>query len=165
MSESGQTAAIWGDYDISVGCHNLEVPTIAPELAYGTLRTTLAEEQGGVFLCGVEVGGEYHPCEHILSVGGLHPAFLHLAERELREYMLVLAAYLLHLGLLHVLAGSDDIYVGGSRDALSGGKQTIAVVGELYAAEVSLVVGELAKLALEVHLIEVDTSVPYTDER
>ena len=79
--------------------------------------------------------------------------------------MLVLATDLLNFSLLHILARSNYIDVGWSGDALTCGEEAIAVVGKLDAAEVGLVVGELAKFALEIHLLEIDTSMPYTYER
>ena len=76
-AEAGQTVAVGGHNHIAVGGHDHEVPAVAPELAYGALRTALAEEQGGVFLVGVEVRGQNHPRQHVVAVGGLHPAALH----------------------------------------------------------------------------------------
>ena len=78
--------------------------------------------------------------------------------------MLVLAANLLHLSFFDVLARSNHIDVGGSRDALTGGEEAVAVVGKLDTAEVCLVVGELAHLTFQVDLIEIDASMPYTDK-
>ena len=55
VSETREAATVGSDDNISVGCHNLEVPAVAPELAHRRLGTTLAEEQGGVLLRRVEV--------------------------------------------------------------------------------------------------------------
>ena len=43
-AEARKTAAVGGYDDIVVGSHNLEIPTIRPELAYRTLRATFAEQ-------------------------------------------------------------------------------------------------------------------------
>ena len=55
-AETRQATTVRGYDDIIVGSHDLEVPTIAPELAYGALWSALAEEQGGIFLVLIEVG-------------------------------------------------------------------------------------------------------------
>ena len=80
MTESRQSAAVGGNDDISMCCHDLEIPTIAPELAYRTLRSAFAEEKGGILLVGIEVGGKDNPREHLLTVGGFHPSFLNLTK-------------------------------------------------------------------------------------
>ena len=113
MAEAGQTAAVWCHDYVAVGCHDLEVPAVAPELAYGALRAAFAEEQGGVFLVWVEIGRENDPCEHVLAVGGLHPTLLYLAERKLGEDVVVFAGNLCNHGFLHILARGDDVDVGG----------------------------------------------------
>ena len=41
--------------DVTVGCHNLDVPAVAPELTHRTLRTALAEEEGRVLLGFIEI--------------------------------------------------------------------------------------------------------------
>ena len=55
LTEAGQAATVGGDDDIVVGGHHLEVPAIAPELAYRALRSAFAVEQGRVLLALVEV--------------------------------------------------------------------------------------------------------------
>ena len=42
-TETGKAAAVRSHHDIVVSGHNLHIPTIRPELAYRTLRTTFAE--------------------------------------------------------------------------------------------------------------------------
>ena len=165
MAEAGQTAAVWCHDYVAVGCHDLEVPAVAPELAYRALRAAFAEEQGGVFLVWVEIGRENDPCEHVLAVGGLHPTLLYLAERKLGEDVVVFAGNLCYHGFLHILARGDDVDVGGRGEALACGEQLLAVVGEGYAAVVCLVVGNLTNGAFQVYLIHIDASVPYADER
>src|SRR5574344_1057615 len=54
-SETGKSAAIRSDDDISVGSHDLKIPANAPELADRTLRTTFAEEQSRIFFCCIEM--------------------------------------------------------------------------------------------------------------
>ena len=53
------------------------------------MRTALAVEQGRIFLVGVKFRRINHPHEHLLAVGGLHPAFLRLAHINLVEILLV----------------------------------------------------------------------------
>ena len=50
FAETGQTSTVGRDDNIALCGHDLEVPTIAPELADGTLRTAFAEQEGGVLL-------------------------------------------------------------------------------------------------------------------
>ena len=82
LTERRQTATVRSNHHIALCGHQLEVPAVAPELRYNTLRATLAVEQRGVLLRGVEVGRQDHPDEHLLAVGGLHPALLDLAHRD-----------------------------------------------------------------------------------
>ena len=94
LSESWQTTTVGGYYDIAVRSHNHEVPTVAPELGDRTLRTTFAEEQGGVFLCLVEVRWQNNPSEHVLAVRSLHPTLLYSGLSQLVEDMFVLLGQL-----------------------------------------------------------------------
>ena len=61
-AEAGKSATVGSHDDVIVGCHNLEVPTVAPELADGALRTAFAEEQGGVLLVRVELRSPRNSC-------------------------------------------------------------------------------------------------------
>ena len=80
--EARKTTTV-GSYDDIVVCrHNLEIPTVAPELADGTLRTAFTEEEGGVLLVRVELWRINHPGQHLLAVGGLHPAGFHLTHLQ-----------------------------------------------------------------------------------
>ena len=83
LSEAGQTVTVRSHNDVAVGSHHLEVPAVAPELAYRTLRTTLAEQQGRILLAFLVVGGQHHPYKFLLAVGGRHPVLLHLTECQL----------------------------------------------------------------------------------
>lgn len=76
--------------DIAVGSHHLEVPAVAPELADRTLWTSLTEEQGGVFLSLLIIGGQYYPYQFLLAVGGRNPTLHDLTEVQLVEDMFVL---------------------------------------------------------------------------
>ena len=71
---------------------------------------------------------------------------------------------LLHLGALAVLTWCHHVDVGRMRHASTGGENLVAVVGESHASVVSPVVGDLLHLALQVGLVEVQGSMPYTDE-
>ena len=44
-AEARQTATVRSEHHIAVFCHDAEVPTITPELAYRRLRSTLAEQE------------------------------------------------------------------------------------------------------------------------
>ena len=57
FAESGQTAAVGGNDDVALCGHDLEVPTIAPELADGTLGTAFADRRVGYFFAGSKCGG------------------------------------------------------------------------------------------------------------
>ena len=100
--------AVGRDDDISVGSHHLEVPAVAPELADRTLRTTLTEQQGGIFLSFFIVGRQHHPYQFLLAVGGGYPVLLHLAEGQLVEDVVVLVSHLpsLGIGLKHLILGN-----------------------------------------------------------
>lgn len=76
--------------DITVGSHHLEVPAVAPELADRTLWSSLTEEQSGVFLSLLVIGGQYYPYQFLLAVGGRNPTLHDLTEVQLVEDMLVL---------------------------------------------------------------------------
>ena len=155
-----QTAAVRSDDDIVVSRHYLEVPAVAPELAYGALRSALAEEQCRILLVRVEVWRQYYPYLHLLAVGSLHPALLHLAHLELVVERLVLEGELLHLCLLRVLAWCDDVELVSLRDAVARSENLARVAEHLERTEVHPVVGELANIAVEVGLVHVYTSVP-----
>ncbi len=89
LTEAGQAATVGGDDDVVVGGHHLEVPAVAPELAHSALRSAFAVEQGRVLLGAVEMRGIDDPGQHVLAVGGLHPAFLDLTHGELGEDVVV----------------------------------------------------------------------------
>ena len=54
-TEARKTATVWSYDYITISSHNLEVPTVRPELAYWALRTTLTEQKGRVLLIRVKV--------------------------------------------------------------------------------------------------------------
>ena len=101
-AETGKATAVGSDDNISLRGHHLEVPTETPELANGRLRTAFAEEQGGVFLCLVEIGRKDYPCQHVLVVGGLYPALAHLTELEVGIERFVFLGNLLCLAVADV---------------------------------------------------------------
>ena len=157
--------AVRGDDDIALRSHDHEVPTIAPELGYRTLRSSLAEEKGGVFLCFIEMRRQDHPIHHLLIVGGLHPALLHLTLCQLVEDMLVLLRDLLHVSLFRLLEiRCNHIEVGSVEIVMSLGKDLLFVVEHLQTAEVSPVVGKLFQFTLPVDGIEIFRTVPNADE-
>ena len=82
LTERGQTTTVRSNHNVTLSRHQLEVPAVAPKLAYDALRTALAVEQRRIFLCGVEVGRQDHPNEHLLVVGGLDPALLDTTHRN-----------------------------------------------------------------------------------
>ena len=90
LSEAGEAAAVGGDDDVALRCHDVEVPAIRPELRDGRLGTTFAEEQCGVLLRWVEVRWLYDPVEELQAVGGLAPTGLGGAWGKLREDVVVL---------------------------------------------------------------------------
>ena len=76
--------------------------------------------------------------------------------------MVVLTGYLFHLGGLCVLAGCHHIDVGRMAHACTCGEYLVAVVGKRNTSIVSPVVGDLFYLTLEVGLVKIQCSVPYT---
>ena len=89
-AESRKTATVGSYDDIIVGRHNLEIPTIAPELADRTLRTAFAEEQGRILLVRVEMRRIDNPGQHLLAVSGFHPASLYFTHFQLVVDLFVL---------------------------------------------------------------------------
>ncbi len=75
-TEARKTTTV-GSYDDIVVCrHNLEIPTVAPELADRTLRTAFTEEEGGILLVRIELRGDRSPmsasaCRRWSSSSGL----------------------------------------------------------------------------------------------
>ena len=90
IAEARQSAAVGRYDDVIVRGHHHEVPTIAPELTNRRLRAAFAVEQSRIFLAWVEVRRIDNPGQHLLAVAGPHPAFLHLAHRQLVQDMFVL---------------------------------------------------------------------------
>ena len=82
LPERRYAAAVRGHDDISLCGHELEVPAVAPAVCHDALGASLAVEQRGILLRGVEVRREDHPREHLLAVGGPHPSLLHLAHAD-----------------------------------------------------------------------------------
>ena len=170
LSEAGQSVAVGGYDHIAVGGHNLEVPAIAPELAHRTLWTTLAEQQRGIFLAFLVVGRQHHPYQLLLSVGGLHPALLHLAECQLVKDVLVLkrdlgngsgrTASRLFLGA----GGGYHIDVRRGTETLAGGQNLLSVVGHLQTRPVGPVFRQLGHLTLLAGTVHIAAAVPDAQE-
>ena len=99
-AEAGQTVAVGCNDYIAVSSHNHEVPTIAPELADGALRTTFTEEQCRIFLRLVEVRRQDNPVVQVFARARLGPSRLNGASLQLVEDVLVLTCNLLTCGLL-----------------------------------------------------------------
>ena len=74
LAEARQTATIRGYDDIITRRHHHEVPSEGPELRNGTLRTSLAIQNGRVFLVRIEMRRIDDPCQHVLAIRGLLPA-------------------------------------------------------------------------------------------
>ena len=99
FAKTGQTATVGGYHYVAVGCHLHEVPAVAPELADGTLRTTFAIEQGGVFLGGVEMGRKHNPGQHLFAVRSGLPARNDRSHRHLVVDILILKGQLLTIAI------------------------------------------------------------------
>ena len=148
LSERRYAAAVRGYDHISLGGHELEVPAVAPELAHHVLRAALAIEQGGVLLVRVEVGGKYHPCQHLLAVGGRYPAFLYFAHLHVVVDVLVHEGQLVEGAVVHAveLRSLRDAHL--FRDAYAvgigeGGDVVVAARDDLY-----------GRYALDIHRAE-----------
>ena len=72
-----------------MGRHHLEIPTVGEKLAHRRLRSALTVEQRRIFLGGIEIRGQDHPHQHLLAVGGLHPAFHRSRRRDFLQHILV----------------------------------------------------------------------------
>ena len=88
-SKARKPPAVRSNYDVTVSGHYLEVPPVAPELAYRRLRATLTEEKRRISLCRVEVRRINNPGKHLLSVRCLYPTLLYLPEGKLVKDMFV----------------------------------------------------------------------------
>ena len=160
-AEAGQAAAVRGYHNVAVGCHDLEIPTVAPELADGRLRAALAEEEHGVFLSGVELGGIDHPAKFLLPVHCIHPAFLHLTEGKLPVKRLVLLGQSLSL---YLFAEGDGIDFVRAAHAVALGDELLAVRCDAHEGVVAHVVGELLYVAFEVGHVDIGAPVPHAGE-
>ncbi len=89
-AEAGQSSTVRRYNDVVVCRHHHKVPTETPELADGRLRSSLAVEQGGVFLVRVEMWRIDYPCQHLFAVGRGLPARLHTPHLYLVVDVLVL---------------------------------------------------------------------------
>ena len=172
-AEARQTATVRSNDHISLRGHDHEVPTIAPELTDRTLRTTLAEEQGRIFLILIEVWRQDHPVEHLLAIGCLHPFLAYLSWSELIEDMLILEGELLDLYLCTngsllltclLLDRCDDIQIGRLHITVALYEDLLAVVHHLHRTEVSPEIRQQFYFSFPVDGVEVLCGVPYTDE-
>ena len=88
-AKSRQAATIRSNNDIIIGCHNLEVPAIRPELAYRTLRTSFTEQQSRIFLVRIKLRRIDYPCQHLFAICCFHPATFHFTHFQLVVDLLV----------------------------------------------------------------------------
>ena len=142
-AETGKATAVGSDDNISLRGHYLEVPAETPELANGRLRTAFAEEQGGVFLCLVEIGRQDYPSQHVLVVGGLYPALAHLAELEVGIERFVLLGNLLCLAVADVY----EEHLVGTAHGVTLGQEFVALRMNSEQNKVCHLVGNLLYLA------------------
>ena len=93
-AKSRQAATIRSNNDIIIGCHNLEIPAIRPELAYRTLRTSFTEQQSRIFLVRIKLRGIDYPCQHLFAICCFHPATFHFTHFQLVIDLFVLLCQL-----------------------------------------------------------------------
>ena len=142
--------------------HDLEIPAIAPELAYGALGATLTIKQGRILLGLIKMRGQNHPHLLLLTISGGDPTFPYLAHLQLVKNMLVLECELCHLALLLLLGRCHDIQIVWAGHAVASHQEFLA--HHLQGAIVIHAVCQLHYLALQVGLIDMDTSVPTSQE-
>ena len=165
LSETRQTTTVGGYYHVTIRGHDHEVPAIAPELGNRTLRSSLTEEQGGVLLVGIEVWRQDNPCQHILTITGLHPTLLYFGLSELIQDVLVLESQLGNLCLLWLLeVGRYDIEVGRRCVVVALHQQLLTIIHQGDGAEVIPSFCELFQFSLPVDGIKILRSVPYANE-
>ena len=165
--------------DVALSCHNHEVPTVAPELRNGALRSTFAEEQGGVLLIRVEVRRFDNPVVHVLASSCLYPTGFTASCCNLVEDVVVLMSNLrelyysitehiceIEVGRVHVVVTlqekSSALFV-----SLCGGSSRCILFFSGYKCQrtkVGLIVRELLYVAFEVCAIEILRCVPYSEE-
>ena len=83
------------------------------------MGTAFTEEEGRIFLVGVEVGRKDYPYQHIFVVSGFHPSRLNLSDCKLVKNMLVFICNLCDFSLL---LGVDDKNVIGVAHRMTGNK-------------------------------------------
>ena len=165
LTESRQATTIRCNYHISLRGHDHKVPTIAPELRNRTLRTTFAEEQGGVLLGFVEVWRQYNPSQHILSIAGLYPTLLYFGLGELVENVLVLESQLSNLRLLRLLeVGGDDIEISWGCIVVTFHQQLFAIIHQMDGSKVIPSLCHLLELSLPVDGIQILCGMPNANE-
>ena len=162
-AEAGETAAVRGDDDIVVRRHDLEVPAVTPELTDGRLRSSFAEEEGGIFLGGVKVRRIDNPAEFLLAVGGFDPALLDFSPGEVVVEVVVFVGDLFGFSGLFCFRGEREDFVG-SAHAVSLCQKCDAVGGESDERIVCHVVGECAVLSFQVGDIDLRFAVPHPGE-
>ncbi len=159
LPEARHTATVRSNHDITLRSHYHKVPTVAPELRDGTLRTTFAEEERGIFLRGIKVRRQDDPGQHLLTVGCLHPTLFNGGLRKLVEDVLVHFGYLLYLCIGNRVSRVNDIEVSRFRDAVTF-RNKFLFIKHLHGTKVGPVVAELLDFALEVRLVKILRCVP-----
>ena len=160
-TKSRQTSAVRGYHYVTVGCHNLEIPAITPELGNRTLWPSLAEKQGGVLLGFIEMGRQDNPYQHLLAIGGFYPALLYLANLQLIEDVLV---FIGELGDFRLLLQCNGVNIVRMAHRMAGYQQFLGIAEQLHATVVIPPIGDLAYLSFQIGLIYVDASVPTCKE-
>ena len=133
------TATIRRNHDEAGGGKGAEVPAVAPELCHRTLRTTLAEEDGGVLLIGVKVGREDKPSDHILTVCRLDNMALYGHIGIVSEEGIIVRGQLRCLTLSHVVSKG-------------GGRLSHRLNGEEHILTLAREAGHVSKVVLR-HLL------------
>ena len=125
------------------------------------MGTAFTEEEGRIFLVGVEVGRKDYPYQHIFVVSGFHPSRFNLSDCKLVKNMLVFICNLCDFSLL---LGVDDKNVIGVAHRMTGNKQLLGITYHLQAAVVVLAFGNLMDFSAKISLVDVGTSMPYGNE-
>src|SRR2546421_115267 len=69
FSERWKSSPVRCNNDITIRSHQLEVPSVRPELADGALRSALAIKQGWILFLRIEIGRIDNPCKYFFIVG------------------------------------------------------------------------------------------------
>ena len=83
LSERRHAAPVRCDDHVSLRRHQLQIPTVTPELAYDALRSSLTVQQRRIAFGRIEIRRQHDPRQHLPAVGSPYPTFAHLPHPDM----------------------------------------------------------------------------------